>query len=86
MCALESILGMNTYGGVKEAGWGEGVELPYRCDKGQTIPWEVLELEWSLIVVLYQGKRPRLCSLYLSRDESYIWEEGMTLGEAALFN
>lgn len=64
----------------------EGVELPYKCDKGQTIPWEILELEWSLIVVLYQGKGPRLCSLHLSLDEGYIWEEVMTLGEAALFN
>ena len=60
-------LGMNTYGGMKTAGWGEGVEVPCRCDRGQPIPREALELEQSLQVVLYKGGRPRLPSLYVLR-------------------
>ena len=53
-------LGMNTYGDMKTTGWEEGVEVPCRCDRGQPIPREALELEWSLQVVLCKGKRPRL--------------------------
>ena len=79
-------LGMNTYGGMKTAGWGEGVEVPCRCDRGQPIPREALELEQSLQVVLYKGGRPRLCSLHPSLDVGYLWEGVMTLNEAVLFN
>ena len=38
-------LGMNTSGGMKTAGWGEGVEVLCRCDRGQPIPREALELQ-----------------------------------------
>lgn len=79
-------LGMNTYGGMKTAGWGEGVEVLCRCDRGQPIPREALELERSLQVVLYKGGRPRLCSLHPSLDVGYLWEGVMTLNEAVLFN
>ena len=79
-------LGMNTYGGMKTAGREEGVEVPCRCDRGQPIPREALELERPLQVVLYKGRRPRLCSLHPSLDVGYLWEGVMTLNEAVLFN
>ena len=79
-------LGMNTYGGMKTARREEGVEVPCRCDRGQPIPREALELEQPLQVVLYKGRRPRLCSLHPSLDVGYLWEGVMTLNEAVLFN
>lgn len=57
--------------------WSEGSRIRKRelsCHaewQGQPVPWEALELEWSLRVVLYQGKGPRLCSLHLSLDVGY---------------
>ena len=85
MCT-RGTLGTNTYGGMKTARREEGVEVPCRCDRGQPIPREALELEQPLQVVLYKGRRPRLCSLHPSLDVGYLWEGVMTLNEAVLFN
>ena len=71
---------------VRALGYSWDEHLWWYEDRGQPIPWEALEFERSLQVVLYKGGRPRLCSLHPSLDVGYLWEGVMTLNEAVLFN